>query len=137
MRVVAVLIGIPASHIPRTTSSSGLTEEETMAGADPRVMDIDRDGIARIGARINEAQSEFARRAGELQAQLGNMQRDWQGEAGMAFGRLMVEWQQRQDRITKVLQAFEESLTHTQRKSVEQDVGQAGSVLALTRLLDH
>jgi WXG100 family type VII secretion target len=100
-------------------------------------MDIDRDGIARIGARINEAQSEFARRAGELQAQLGNMQRDWQGEAGMAFGRLMVEWQQRQDRITRLLQAFEDSLTQTQRRSVEQDVGQAGSVLALTRLLDH
>jgi WXG100 family type VII secretion target len=99
-------------------------------------MDIDRDGIRRIGDRINVAQGEFAKLSAELETQLGTMQRDWQGEGGAAFGRLMVEWHQRQSQITRLLQSFEDSLGKTQRSSAEQDATQAVSMLALNKLLN-
>jgi hypothetical protein len=41
-----------------------------MAGEDPNVMDIDRDGVIRIGERINFAQSEFKKKSKELETQL-------------------------------------------------------------------
>ena len=81
-----------------------------MAGDDPRVMDIDRDGVIRIGERINFAQSEFKKKSKELETQLGNMHRDWMGEGGSAFGKLMIEWQGRQEKIATLLQQFEDSL---------------------------
>ena len=108
-----------------------------MAGAEPRVMDVDDDGIRRIGARINLAQDEFAKRAGQLHTQLGNMHRDWQGGGGLAFGRLMAEWQHRQEQITRLLQTFEDSLSQTQRTSLEQDATQASSMFALNKTLNQ
>ena len=108
-----------------------------MAGEDPNVMDIDRDGVIRIGERINFAQSEFKKKAGELQTQLGNMNRDWQGDGGGAFGKLMIEWQNRQENITKLLQSFEDSLTTTQKTSVEQDSTQAMNMFALNKNLNQ
>jgi WXG100 family type VII secretion target len=108
-----------------------------MAGNDPRVLDIDHDGIVRIGERINVAQSDFKKKAGELQTQLGNMSRDWQGDGGTAFGKLMIEWHQRQEKITKLLQSFEDSLTTTQKTSVEQDSTQAGNMFALNKSLNQ
>jgi uncharacterized protein YukE len=65
------------------------------------------------------------------------MHRDWQGEGGAAFGRLMTEWQDRQDRITKLLQHFEDSLTRTQTTSVEQDASQAENMFAVTKSLNQ
>ena len=108
-----------------------------MAGEDPNVMDIDRDGVIRIGERINFAQSEFKKKAGELQTQLGNMNRDWQGDGGGAFGKLMIEWQNRQENITKLLQSFEDSLTTTQKTSVEQDSTQAANMFSLNKNLNQ
>lgn len=108
-----------------------------MAGEDPRVMDIDQDGVIRIGERINFAQSEFKKKSGELQTQLGNMHRDWQGDGGAAFGKLMLEWQDRQEKITKLLQHFEDSLTTTQKTSVEQDSTQAMNMFALNKNLNQ
>jgi WXG100 family type VII secretion target len=108
-----------------------------MAGDDPRVMDIDHDGIIRIGERINFAQSDFKKKSGELQTQLGNMHRDWQGEGGAAFGKLMIEWQQRQENITKLLQSFEDSLTTTQKTSTEQDSTQSANMFALNKNLNQ
>jgi WXG100 family type VII secretion target len=104
--------------------------------ADASIMDIDRDGIRRVGDRINLAQGEFGRLARELETQLATMQRDWQGEGGAAFGRLMAEWQQRQGEITRLLQAFEDSLGQTRTTSAQQDASQATSMLALDRLLN-
>ena len=108
-----------------------------MAGEDPNVMDIDRDGVIRIGERINFAQSEFKKKSKELETQLGNMHRDWQGDGGGAFGKLMVEWQQRQENITKLLQSFEDSLTTTQKTSVEQDSTQAANMFAMNKNLNQ
>ena len=108
-----------------------------MAGDDPRVMDIDHDGIVRIGERINFAQSDFKKESGELQTQLGNMYRDWQGDGGAAFGKLMIEWQERQEKITKLLQSFEDSLTTTQKTSVEQDSTQAANMFSLNKNLSQ
>ena len=107
-----------------------------MSGSDLGVMDIDRDGVIRTGARINAAQAEFARKAQELEAQLGNMQRDWVGEGGSAFGRLMTEWQGRQGEITRLLQQFEDSLTQTQRSTADQDSRQASTMFAMNRALN-
>jgi WXG100 family type VII secretion target len=108
-----------------------------MAGDDPRVMDIDHDGIVRIGERINFAQSEFTKKSNELHTQLGNMARDWQGDGGAAFGKLMVEWHARQEKITKLLQQFEDSLTTTQKTSTEQDSTQAANMFALNKNLNQ
>jgi WXG100 family type VII secretion target len=108
-----------------------------MAADDPRVMDIDHDGIVRIGERINVAQGEFKKKAGELQGQLATMSRDWQGDGGTAFGKLMIEWQDRQGKITKLLQSFEDSLTTTQKTSVEQDSTQAANMFALNKFLNQ
>ncbi len=108
-----------------------------MAGDDPRVMNIDHDGIVRIGRRINGAQADFTKKSAELQSQLGHLSRDWQGDGGAAFGKLMVEWHERQEKITKLLQSFEDSLTATQQTSVEQDSAQAGNLFALHKNLNH
>ena len=108
-----------------------------MAGDDPRVMDINHDGIVRIGERINFAQSDFKKKSGELMTQLGNMNRDWQGEGGAAFGKLMVEWQDRQEKITQLLQGFEDSLTTTQKTSTEQDSTQAANMFAMNKNLNQ
>jgi WXG100 family type VII secretion target len=107
-----------------------------MAGDDPRVMDIDRDGVIRIGERINFAQSEFKKKSKELETQLGNMNRDWMGEGGSAFGKLMIEWQGRQDKIATLLQQFEDSLTQTQKTSTEQDSTQATNMFAMNKNLN-
>jgi uncharacterized protein YukE len=85
-----------------------------MAGEDPNVMDIDRDGDIRIGERINFAQSEFKKKSKELETQLANMNRDWMGEGGAAFGKLMIEWQGRQEKISGLLQSLVVSLTQTE-----------------------
>ena len=61
-----------------------------MAGEDPNVMDIDRDGVIRIGERINFAQSEFKKKYNELENKLANMKRDWMVEGGAAFGKMMI-----------------------------------------------
>ena len=65
------------------------------------------------------------------------MNRDWQGDGGGAFGKLMLEWQQRQENITKLLQSFEDSLTTTQKTSVEQDSTQAANMFALNKNLNQ
>jgi WXG100 family type VII secretion target len=106
-----------------------------MAGDDPRVMDIDRDGVIRIGERSNFAQSEFKKKSKELETQLGNMHRDWVGDGGSAFGKLMIEWQGRQEKITTLLQQFEDSLTQTQKTSTEQDSTQAANMFAMNKNL--
>jgi WXG100 family type VII secretion target len=108
-----------------------------MAGDDPRVMDIDRDGVIRIGERINIAQSEFTKKSKELEAQLGNMHRDWVGDGGTAFGKLMIEWQGRQEKITTLLQQFEDSLATTQKTSTQQDSVQAANMFAMSKNLNH
>jgi WXG100 family type VII secretion target len=100
-------------------------------------MDVDRDGVIRVGERINGAQSEFTRKAGELESALGRMVTDWQGEGGGAFGKLMLEWQGRQATITKLLQRFEDSLTTTQLTSVEQDSTQAMNMFAVNKNLNQ
>lgn len=108
-----------------------------MAGEDPNIMDIDRDGVIRIGERINFAQSEFKKKSKELETQLGNMSRDWMGEGGAAFGKLMIEWQGRQEKITTLLQQFEDSLTQTQKTSTEQDSTQAANMFAMNKNLNQ
>jgi WXG100 family type VII secretion target len=108
-----------------------------MAGEDPRVMDVDRDGVIRIGERINFAQSEFKKKSNELRDALSRMSTDWQGEGGGAFGKLMIEWQERQERITGFLQHFEDSLTTTQKTSEEQDSTQAMNMYAANRNLNQ
>lgn len=107
-----------------------------MAGDDPRVMDIDGDGVTRIGERINVAQSEFKKKSKELETQLGNMRRDWMGEGGSAFAKLMIEWQGRQEKIANLLQQFEDSLTQTQKTSTEQDSTQATNMFAMSKNLN-
>jgi WXG100 family type VII secretion target len=108
-----------------------------MAGDDPRVMDINHDGIVRIGERINFAQSEFKKKSKELETQLANMNRDWMGEGGAAFGKLMIEWQGRQEKISGLLQSFEDSLTQTQKTSTEQDSTQAANLFAMNKNLNQ
>ena len=108
-----------------------------MAGEDPRVMDIDHDGIVRIGERINVAQSDFKKKAKDLESNLGHMATSLQGEAGTAFGKLMIEWQERQQKITSLLQQFEDSLSTTQKTSVEQDSTQAANMFALNKNLNQ
>lgn len=108
-----------------------------MAGEDPNIMDIDHDGIIRIGERINFAQSEFTKHGNELTTQLSNMQKDWVGEGGVAFGKLMIEWNDRQDKITKLLQQFEDSLSTTQKTSTEQDSTQAANMFAMNKNLNQ
>ena len=108
-----------------------------MAGEDPNVMDIDRDGVIRIGERINFAQGEFKKKSKELETQLANMNRDWMGEGGAAFGKLMIEWQGRQEKISGLLQSFEDSLTQTQKTSTEQDSTQAANMFAMSKNLNQ
>jgi WXG100 family type VII secretion target len=108
-----------------------------MAGEDPRVMDIDHDGIVRIGERINFAQSDFKKKAKDLESNLGHMATSLQGEAGTAFNKLMIEWQERQQKITALLQQFEDSLSTTQKTSVEQDSTQAANMFALNKNLNQ
>lgn len=108
-----------------------------MAGEDPRVMDIDHDGIIRVGERINFAQSEFKKKATELEQNLAHMSTSLQGDAGTAFHKLMVEWQGRQKTITDLLQHFEDSLTTTQKTSAEQDSTQAANLFAQNKLLNQ
>ncbi|MEO6512355.1 MAG: WXG100 family type VII secretion target [Nocardioides sp.] len=100
-------------------------------------MDIDHDGIVRIGERINFAQSEFTKKANDLEANLGHMATSLQGEAGTAFHKLMIEWQSRQKKITTLLQQFEDSLTTTQKTSTEQDSTQAANMFALNKNLNQ
>ena len=107
-----------------------------MSGSERGVLDLDRDGVSRIGRCIDTAQAEFSKLAKELEGQLADMHRDWVGEGGSAFGQLMVEWQRRQDTITRLLQQFEDSLTQTQRTSTEQDSSQASSMFAMNRALN-
>jgi len=92
-----------------------------MAGEDPNIMDINHDGMVSIAERINFAKGEFDRKATELETDLGNMAKDWQGGGGAAFGTLMREWHERQKTITGLLTTFENSLTQTQLKSEEED----------------
>jgi WXG100 family type VII secretion target len=108
-----------------------------MAGESPNVMDIDRDGVIRIGERINVAQSEFRKKSTELETQLATLDRDWIGEGGAAFGKLMAEWQSRQEKIARLLQSFEDSLARTQRTSTEQDSTQAANMFAMNKNLNQ
>jgi WXG100 family type VII secretion target len=100
-------------------------------------MEVDHDGLVRIGQRIDEARHEFTRKAAELDSQLGSLHRQWQGEGGAAFGKLMAEWQQRQHAITLILESFQDSLTTTQGAAARQDSAQAASLSALGTSLDH
>jgi WXG100 family type VII secretion target len=106
-----------------------------MTGAE-RVMDISHDGMVRIAERINVAQNDFGKLGRELHDQLAGMQRDWQGQGGSAFGRLMIEWQERHGHITKLLQGFEDSLSTTQKSSEQQDSTQSASMFALSKHLN-
>jgi hypothetical protein len=49
----------------------------------------------------------------------------------------MIEWQDRQKTITDLLQRFEDSLTTTQKTSVEQDSTQAANMFALNKNLNQ
>ena len=60
-------------------------------GSDARVMDIDRDGIVRIGERIGVAQHDFRRLGAELHTQLGHLRSGWQGEGGTAFNNMFED----------------------------------------------
>jgi WXG100 family type VII secretion target len=108
-----------------------------MASDDLRVMDIDRAGVIRIGERIDSARMEFGRLSKELESQLANMHRDWVGQGGSAFGRLMVEWQSRQSHVTQLLQQFQDSLTLTQKTATEQDDSQASNMFAMSAALNQ
>jgi uncharacterized protein YukE len=65
------------------------------------------------------------------------MNRDWMGEGGAAFSKLMIEWQGRQEKISGLLQSFEDSLTQTQKTSTEQDSTQAANMFAMNKNLNQ
>jgi hypothetical protein len=49
----------------------------------------------------------------------------------------MIEWQGRQEKISGLLQSFEDSLTQTQKTSTEQDSTQAANMFAMNKNLNQ
>ena len=107
-----------------------------MAGEDPNFLDIDRDGVIRIGERINFAQSEFKKKSKELETQLGNMNQDWMGEGGAAFGKLMSSGRAARRR-SPGSPAVRGLADQTQKTSTEQDSTQADNMFPMNKNLDQ
>ncbi|MCH1869073.1 WXG100 family type VII secretion target [Nocardioides sp. CFH 31398] len=81
---------------------------------------------------VRDAQSKFDKDAGTLQQKIAGMASGWQGEGGNAFQGLAQAWQQRHQRITRVLGQLADALDETERDSVanDTDIGQGVATIA-------
>lgn len=92
--------------------------------------------LINAGQMVIEAKADFNQRSNALASQIQGMANRWQGQGGAAFQNLIVQWTQKQQRITNALEDFERSLTDTDRDTTSTDSGQSDTFTSHLNRLD-
>lgn len=80
--------------------------------------------LTKAAGMVADAKRDFDQLSKQLEGQIQGMQGKWAGAGGTAFFQLHAAWTEKQRRIVRALDEFENSLTQTERDNISTDEGQ-------------
>ena len=81
--------------------------------------------LSRAAGMVASAKGDFDKLSATLSDNIIAQQSKWQGRGGQAFFNLHQAWTEKQDRIVRALNEFENALTTTERDNITTDQTQS------------